>query len=153
MWQQLFGLVNVVALIGWALLLLGPRRLLPWARHAAVGLLCLIYVALFVALIAGWVDPVRDGAAPAMTDYSVKGLRTLFASDGGIVVGWTHYLAFDLFVGCWIAEQANRHSVSRWVQAPILLLTFMAGPAGLLAWYLVSLLPRREHGSAAHKVG
>ena len=133
MWQQLFGLTNAVALVGWAVLLLGPRRWFPVARYGAVGLLCAVYLALFVALLAGWVDPVRDGPTPPITDYSVKGLRALFASDGGVVVGWTHYLAFDLFVGCWIAERADARGVSRWVQAPLLLLTFMAGPAGLLA--------------------
>lgn len=132
MWQQLFELTNAVALVGWTLLLLGPRRWLRWARYGAVGLLCATYVALLIALLAGWIDPGRTGPAPPF-QYSVAGLRAMFASDSAIVVGWTHYLAFDLFAGCWIAERASGRGVSRWVQAPVLLLTFMAGPAGLLA--------------------
>lgn len=139
MWQPLFGLTNAVALVAWALLIFGPRRCLPALRLAGVGLLCATYVALLVALVAGWVDPVRaPGAAASLTDYSVRGLRALFASDGVVVVGWTHYLALDLFAGCWIAEQADRRGVSRVVQAPVLFLTFMAGPAGLLLWFLLS---------------
>jgi hypothetical protein len=139
MWQQLFGLTNAIAVVAWALLLFGLRRWLSPIRYAGVGLLCVVYAALFAALLGGLVDPVRDAGAPAsMTDYSVKGLRALFASDGGIVVGWTHYLAFDLFVGTWIAEEADRRGFGRLVQAPILFLTFMAGPLGLLVWFLVS---------------
>ncbi|WP_419809907.1 ABA4-like family protein [Sphingomonas sp.] len=137
MWQQLFGLTNAAALVGWAVLLLGPRRWVPVVRYAVVGFLCTVYVALLVALLAGWIDPVRDGPAAPLTDYSVRGLRSLFASDGGIVVGWTHYLAFDLFVGCWIADDADRRGVGRIAQAPVLLLTLMAGPAGPLAWMLL----------------
>jgi hypothetical protein len=55
-------------------------------------------------------------------------LRKLFMTDAGIVVGWTHYLAFDLFVGLWISRDADAKGFSRLVQAPILLLTFLAGP-------------------------
>ena len=143
MWDQLFGLTNLAALVGWAVLLAGPRRWLPLVRYAGVGFLCTIYFVLFAPLIGGLVDPVRDGAAPALSDYSVRGLRALFASDGGIVIGWTHYLAFDLFVGCWIAEKADGRGVGRLAQVPVLLLTFMAGPAGLLAWFVVQRTRRR----------
>ena len=144
MWQQLFGWTNVVALVGWALLLLLPRaRVLPIVRYVGVGLLCATYVALLVALVSGWVDPVRGpGATPGLSEYTVRGLRNMFASDGAIVIGWTHYLAFDLFVGCWIAEDADRRGLGRFVQAPISLLTFFAGPAGLLFYFILRLLTR-----------
>lgn len=139
MWQQLFGLTNGVALVAWALLILGPRRWLPAVRYAGVGLLCAAYVVLVVMLAGGLVDPVREpGTSGNLTGYSVRGLRALFASDGGIVLGWTHYLAFDLFAGSWIAEQADRRGFGRLAQAPVLLLTFLAGPAGLLLWFLLS---------------
>ena len=136
MWEQLFGLTNAAALVGWAVLLLGPRRWLPVVRYAVVGFLCAVYVLLLILLVAGAVDPVRDGPAPSILDYSVRTLRALFASDGGIVIGWTHYLAFDLFVGCWIADDANRRGVGRIAQAPVLLATFLAGPLGLLSWFV-----------------
>ena len=69
MWQHLFGLTNALALAGWALLILGPRRLLPVSRYAGVGLLCATYVALAAVLTGGWVDPIRTaGASPSITD-------------------------------------------------------------------------------------
>jgi hypothetical protein len=142
MWDQLFGVTNLAAVVGWLALLLGPQGWRPVVRYAVVGFLCAVYVLIFTALLAGWVDPVRDTPPGSLTDYSVRGLRNLFASDGGIVVGWTHYLAFDLFVGCWIADKADQRGVGRLARAPILFLTFMAGPAGLLAWFVVQRLRR-----------
>ena len=145
MWDRLFGVTNLAALLGWLLLLVGPRRWLPVVRYAGVGFLCAVYILLFVGLIGGLLDPIRAGPEPSLTDYSVRGLRALFASDGGIVIGWTHYLAFDLFVGCWIAEKADGRGIGRLVQAPILFATFMAGPLGLLLWYVVQrLTPKGE---------
>ncbi|QHL90575.1 DUF4281 domain-containing protein [Sphingomonas changnyeongensis] len=138
MWQGLFQLTNLVALAGWALLILAPRRPLPLTliMYLGVGLLCLVYVAAAAAVLAGLADPVpvAGAARPDLTDYSPAGLRALFASDGGIVIGWTHYLAFDLFTGLWIARDADAKGFARIAQAPVLLLTFLAGPAGLLVW-------------------
>src|SRR5690242_1704042 len=106
MWQSLFGFTNLVAVLGWAALLLLPRRPLTHSLilFAGVGLLCLIYAVLLVLLVGKFVDPgVTAGAAAPFdySDYSIGGLRKLFMTDAGIVVGWTHYLAFDLFVGLW----------------------------------------------------
>ena len=150
MWQTLFGLTNLVAVLAWALLLLGPRRPLAHSTilYAGVGLLCLVYAACLIALMGKLVDPVAiAGSAPFdPADYNIEGLRRLFMSDGGIVTGWTHYLAFDLFVGLWIARDADAKGVSRLVQAPILLLTFLAGPVGLLIW--LGLRERRARAGA-----
>lgn len=140
MWHTLFEITNLIAVFAWALLLFAPRRplVLTLVLYAGVGLLCLIYTAVFIALLAGWLDPIREpGPAPSLTDYSVRGLMALFASEGGIVVGWTHYLALDLFTGLWIARDGDGKRISRVVQAPILFATFMAGPLGLLLWLIV----------------
>ncbi len=42
--------------------------------------------------------------------------------------GWTHYIAFDLFVGRWIWQDALERGRSARLA---LFLTWMAGPAGL----------------------
>ena len=104
---------------------------------------------MFIALFGGLADPVRvGGASPAdLTNYSVPGIRALFMSDGGIVLGWTHYLAFDLFVGQWIARDADNKGFHRLVQLPFLFITLMAGPIGLLLWLVVR--ERRARAQAA----
>ena len=87
-------------------------------------------------LLGGAVDssPVPGAAGFELAGMSIDNIRALFMTDGGIVVGWTHYLAFDLFVGLWIAKDADAKGFSRLVQFPFLLLTFLAGPIGLLLW-------------------
>ena len=103
------------------------------------GLSLAILAAMFVGLFGGLADPTRvaGAAEPDLADYSIAGLRALFMSDGGIVLGWTHYLAFDLFVGLWIARDADAKGFSRIVQLPILFATLMAGPIGLLLWLII----------------
>ena len=73
----------------------------------------------------------------------------MFRSEGAIVVGWTHYLALDLFAGLWIARDADRRGAGRLVQGPFLLATFMAGPAGLFSWLVVRRFYRENSDGAA----
>ncbi|MXO84808.1 DUF4281 domain-containing protein [Altererythrobacter aurantiacus] len=151
-WEGVFSFCNLLALACWIALVALPRR--PFVLKAifagGVGLLSLAYTTLAIGLFSGAFDPVRDvgSAAVDLSDYSVDGLKNLFRSEGAIVIGWVHYLAFDLFVGIWLARDADRHRVSRLIQAPFLLLTFMAGPMGLLAW----LLLRRTFGRKARSL-
>ena len=153
MWQTLFDITNVVALVGWALLILLPRdeRVLGAVLYGAVGLLCATYLVMLVALVGNLVDPVAaPGSLPQPAfEYSVQGLMAMFRAEGAIVVGWTHYLALDLFAGLWIARDADRHGAHRLVQVPFLLATFMAGPAGLFAW----LITRRFYPEDADGAG
>lgn len=146
-WETIFSAVNLLAMVAWAALILAPRKpaLLAAVLYLGVGLLCLVYAAGLVSIVGGLADPV--GPADAAVDFTtIEGVRSIFASNGGVTVGWTHYLAFDLFVGLWIARDADAKGFSRFIQAPILFATFMAGPIGLLVWLVVRERRARAQG-------
>jgi hypothetical protein len=147
-WSAVFVLTNAIAFAGWGALVVLPRTrgVRQAILYGGVALLCFAYLVMFIALFGGLADPARVAGAPApdLLDYSVEGLRALFMSDGGIVLGWTHYLAFALFTGLWIARDADRRGVSRAVQLPFLFATLMAGPIGLIAWLAARKLWRRD---------
>ncbi len=150
-WSALFTLTNVIAVVGWAMLVLLPRSRTVYSviLYAGVGLLCLTYAIMFAGLFGGFVDPARvaGAAEPDLTDYSVEGLRALFMSDGGIVLGWTHYLAFDLFVGSWIVTDGLKRRIPALLILPCLPLTFLFGPLGLLLFILLRLAFQRRQSS------
>ena len=139
MWPLLFSLTNAMALAAWVVLAFLPRKPLALSAvlYLGVALLCLIYAVCFALFVSGSVDP---GALPGAGEPgfgSIAAGRALFMSDGGVVIGWTHYLAFDLFTGLWIARDADAKGFGRVVQVPFLAATFIAGPVGLLSWLLV----------------
>lgn len=136
-WDAIFGAANMMALIAWACLILLPRwpALLSAILYLGVALLSMLYAGILLSLLAGWADP--GGSMEGGNFNSIEGVQALFSAKGGLTLGWVHYLAFDLFVGLWIARDADAKGFSRIVQAPILLATFVAGPLGLFAWLLV----------------
>jgi hypothetical protein len=139
MWNAQFSAVNVIAFIGWILLIAFPRKPLTHSviLYLCVAMLCLIYGVTLALVMSGTVDPARISGAGETGFGSIEGVRAIFQSDGGVVIGWTHYLAFDLFTGMWIGRDGDHKSFSRWVQAAFLVLTYLFGPVGLFCWLVV----------------
>ena len=135
-WNSLFLVTNYWAIAGWLVPAFAPRspRILSAILYAGAALLCLVYTVLIAGFLVGGIDP---GGAGGGGFTSLRGVMKLFDAPGGAVLGWTHYLAFDLFVGMWIARDADQKGFSRLVQLPFLFLTLMAGPVGLLGWLIV----------------
>jgi hypothetical protein len=137
----LFGAASTVAMGGWVLLVLTlfvPRLRSAGWRVTGLGLPLLFALAYVVALVAG----VRGGAGGGFG--SVAEVRALFANDLALTAGWVHYLAFDLFVGTWIARTGIEAGVPRLLLLPCLALTFLAGPAGLLLYLLLRAVTARR---------
>lgn len=145
-WSYVFSAANLLAMAAWAALILLPRwpALLSALTYLGVGLLCLLYTAILIALVSG-----AAAGSDGGNFTSIEGVRTLFSSDAGLTMGWVHYLAFDLFVGLWVARDADAKSISRFIQAPILLATFMVGPVGLLLWLIIREPAARKQGRPA----
>ncbi|HEX9932302.1 MAG TPA: ABA4-like family protein [Allosphingosinicella sp.] len=111
------------------------RTVWPAARWAVPALFALLYIP-FALIGLGEAEGGGFGSAAE--------IRALFASDHSLGAGWVHYLAFDLFVGSWIAELGLRHRVPALLLVPCLILTFLFGPAGLLLFLLLRLAFRRR---------
>jgi hypothetical protein len=130
-----FKIANWFVLAGWLALLLAPirRDSLVFAARFAAACVAAIYVILLVRGVATG-PGLPDGAGFSTLD----GVVALLSRREAILGGWVHFLAFDLFVGSWMAEDAPRAGVPHWLVVPLLGLTLMAGPAGLLGYLLVA---------------
>jgi Domain of unknown function (DUF4281) len=148
MWAALFTATNLIAIAGWLLLIAVPRKPLTLTTilYMGVALLCLVYTVCFALLLTGSVDPAAQAGAGEAGFGSITGVRAFFMSDAGVVIGWTHYLAFDLFTGLWIARDADNKGFGRLIQVPFLAATFIAGPVGLLAWLVLREPAARRQG-------
>lgn len=129
---------NLLALLGWLALAASPpgRRWTPRVWQLTGWALPLLLALGYVALLLGHWGPGGFG--------SLAEVRQLFERPGLLAAGWLHYLAFDLFVGTWIARDAAQRGLPHLAVLPCLALTFLFGPAGLLAYALLTLLRRRH---------
>jgi Domain of unknown function (DUF4281) len=130
----LFSMANPLALTGWLTLIAGVVLNRPFLRDDLAGrwlplgfsLLYSLLIILFFAKAEGGFDTLAN-------------VQRLFTSPWAALAGWVHYLAFDLFVGAWIARGVMERGMSRWLLLPLLPLTFMFGPMGLAGFELAKL--------------
>lgn len=119
--QTLFSATNLAATPVWLAMILAPRsgftrRLVRWS-DAALLALSGAYIA-HISTVLGTYRNVSQAEA----------WRSALSTPRGFLAGWTHFVAFDLFVGRWIWRTALEESRSPRLA---LLLTWMAGPSGL----------------------
>lgn len=134
-WNLLFLVANLIAVTGWLILLIGVarRRRLTDAARIVGAILVGIYLVLFVAN--------AEGASVLAADYSIRGIQLFFDHPALALLGWVHYLAFDLWVGAWEADNAPE-AMPRATLIVVLLLTFALGPIGLCVFLVARRLWR-----------
>jgi hypothetical protein len=135
--DQLFQLANPLALLGWLVLLaapLAPRVSQAVSATAIPLLLALAYAGLILGF---W----RDAPGGFST---LPEVQALFTNPHIALAGWLHYLAFDLFLGAWEARTARAEGIAHWLVVPCLILTFLFGPAGLLAFAILRFTLTRK---------
>ena len=133
--QQVFSIVNSVALVAWIMLAVLPGR--PWVtKMITANVVPLFFAVLYTAIVISIFGRVPGGFS------SLAGVETLFSNPWLLLAGWVHYLAFDLLVGSWELEDAAVRGIPHWMVVPCLLLTFLFGPAGWLLYRIVRSIRR-----------
>lgn len=131
-WENGFSVASTAALLGWAALILLPRW--TWLRLALRYVLPSLFATAYTALVLVYFFHVDGGGFNSLAQ-----VKALLGTEPTLLAGWIHYLAFDLFVGTWIAGRSDALGLSRLLQAPILLLTFLFGPIGYLVFVAVQV--------------
>ena len=131
-----FSVAGMIAMAGWlgllvSLFVVGARPIAWTAAQRAIP--ALLAVAYILLIWNGMHEAIGGGFG------SIAAVRALFANDSALAAGWLHYLAFDLFVGTWIARTGLESGVPALLLIPCLALTFLFGPAGLLLFLAVRL--------------
>lgn len=134
--DDLFRLANLTALAGWVLLLASP--LLPtWSDRLSAYAIPLVFSVLYAGLVLAFWSRAEGGFS------TLPDVMRLFTKPEIALAGWVHYLAFDLFIGAWEVRTARAESIRFALVVPCLVLTFLFGPSGFLAFSAIR---------AAHRV-
>ena len=141
--QLLFALSFPLALPFWALMILAPG----WSVTRRVVASPLIVVPPLLVYALALLPSLAD-VLPAVASPTLAGVAGLLGTPLGAAAGWAHFIGFDLFVGRWIFLDARERGVPHLVTAPVLVLTILLGPLGMLAHLVVRAVRQRSGVSA-----
>lgn len=133
-YETVFTIINLSVMPAWLLLAVLPRHQIT--RHIVHSGLYPICLGVFYIVTLSMSLVFHMGAEGGGFG-SAAGVSQIFSHPLGILVGWSHYLVFDLFIGAWQARDAQRRGVPHLALIPCLFLTLMFGPVGLLAYLIL----------------
>jgi Domain of unknown function (DUF4281) len=139
-YENVFTLINLTVLPAWLLLALLPKAgVTRTVVHSGLYPLLLgVFYTVTLVMAFGFGYGAEGGSF-----NTAAGVSQVFSHPHGILIGWSHYLVFDLFVGSWIARDAQRRGFPHIVLVPCLFFTLMLGPVGLLMYFLLRLALRK----------
>ena len=137
--DTIFSICSSLVLPGWLLLIFLPRW--KWTLGLiSAGIipfvLGLVYVSIFLLQSGNGQEGGGFGSLEAVT--------ILFSNPYSMTAGWIHYLAFDLFVGCWEVHDSQKRGVNHLLVIPCLVFTFLLGPAGLVLYLIIRTIKTRD---------
>ncbi len=131
-----FELGGLTVLPFWALMVAFPgarltQRLVrsPWVVAGPALLYALLAVPLLAALL------------PAVVRPQLPRITALLGTPAGATIAWMHFLALDLLAGRWLFLEARARGHGAAVTSPLLVLTLLFAPLGLLAGLAVLSRP------------
>lgn len=134
--RLVWTVANMSTLPLWLAMIVAPRSsATKWMMDRLVPLLMalgLTYAASLATAVATSPNP-PDFSSP-------EKVSALFQNPDAMVAGWTHYLAFDVFVGRWIWQTSLEEGRPARLA---LLLTWWAGPVGLTMFLARDRIPFR----------
>jgi hypothetical protein len=130
-----FNIAFGLSVVGWLALFARPKN--PIVNFWICGtILPVLFAILYTVLCIFWWNSAPGGFVDRFG--SLGGIVTMFNHSRGLLfAGYVHYLAFDLFIGSWMARRAAVHAVSPLILYPSLFLTLVFGPMGLLLFSLL----------------
>lgn len=134
----LFTIANLAVLPFWFLVIFLPH----WRgtqRIVASPLILVPLPILYTVLIV----PRLGSLLPLLVQPDLPRIAAALGTPEGALLGWIHFLAFDLLVGRWAYLDSRQRGLSAWLVSPALFFVLMVGPFGLLLYLgLRSLVER-----------
>lgn len=125
--EQVFSIANLIATVAWVMLVILPRR--RWVTGMVTGVVVpMLFAIVYVGIVATTFGRIPGGFS------TLAAVATLFSNPWALLAGWIHYLAFDLLIGTWEAQDARERGLPHLLLVPCLVLTFLFGPAGWLLY-------------------
>ena len=77
---------------------------------------------------------------------SLDNLYTVFATETFLLIFWTHFLALNLFLGCWVSRDAIKYNIPRGLVFIHLILIYFTGPLGLVLYWFFRIFYAKRLG-------
>jgi hypothetical protein len=136
--ETVFSIVNALVMPQWLLMIFAPH----WqSTHKLVDS---YLIPVLLAVIYACYVVISLGSLNFMSFSTLAGIKQLFSEEQSVLVGWIHYLCFDLVAATWIYKDSLAKGLNRIVVGICLFFCLMLGPIGFLLYWTIRKLTKMQ---------
>lgn len=120
-----FKWATIFAMTGWLALIILPNHVYTEGYIVSVVTVLLAILYGFLLIFGKKYD---ENVVYKGSFKDLEGVVNLFKSPRGVLIGWIHYLVFDLVIGLLVLKNSQHYGISHWLMLPCLLFTLMFWP-------------------------
>ena len=136
-YENIYYIANIGVIPCWLLLIISPNHIITKFFVKSVLIPALLSTAYIFIVYQIYVT---ENIFDIFKLYiSLDELYALFSNEGFLLIFWLHFLTINLFVGNWIANDAQNFLVSRPFVIISLITTYFTGPLGLVLYWLIRI--------------
>ena len=148
--EMIYQFANIGVIPLWLLIILAP------SSKITQGLVNNLFIPFIMALTYGYLAFEQIYPSGAFDDFIKKDpldvlnnfklylgldeLMSLMDNTLFVLIFWIHFLAISLFLGIWIANDAIKQGINKFIVIFPLILTYFSGPVGLFLYLFLRLL-------------
>ena len=69
----------------------------------------------------------------------IENLYSLFLNENFLLIFWIHFLALNLFLGCWTATDSIKYNISKILTGICLIFIYFTGPLGFIVYWFIRI--------------
>lgn len=148
MTQTLFAATFPLAVPFWVMMIFLPAwRWTGWIIASPLIVVPPLLVYLLVMI------PIFPQFWTAVSAPDLAVLQQVLGSPNGSAAVWAQLIAFDLFVGRWMYRDGRARGISPWLMGPLLLVTILLSPVGLLSYLALRAVPSLRSDGPVRSAG
>lgn len=143
--DTIFNIINIIPLPTWLLMIFAPNWNITHKivkSHITSVIISIIFVILNIIFFANDTDKFNITGF-----FSLNMITYVFTKKFIVLIGWVHYLAFDLLIGSWIFLDNfnNENQVSHILMIICFILTYVFGPSGFLFYVIIKKIKKIKY--------
>jgi len=148
--EMIYQFANIGVIPLWLLIILAP------SSKITQGLVNNLFIPFIMALTYGYLafeqiypsgtfdDFIKKDPLDVLNNFKLylglDELMSLMDNTLFVLIFWIHFLALSLFLGIWIAKDAIKQGINKFIVIFPLILTYFSGPVGLFLYLFLRLL-------------
>ena len=137
-YENIYYIANIGVVPCWLLLIIAPNNIITKFFIKSVIIPLLLSTAY---IFISYQIFITENILEIFNLYlGLNDLYAIFSNEAFLLIFWLHFLTINLFVGNWIVNDSKIYMVSKFLTIISLILTYFAGPLGLVFYWLSRIL-------------